>query len=45
MHKNVDGDVVRNVTGNSEKFVQHCFRQYDPKCQTLFASFVSCFSF
>jgi len=24
-----------NAAGNSEKVMQHCFRPYDPNCQTL----------
>jgi len=35
MHNNVDGDIVKNAASNSEKVMQHCFRPYDPKCQTL----------
>ena len=35
MHNNVDGDIIKNAAGNSEKVIQHCFRPYDPKCQIL----------
>jgi len=35
MHNNVNGDIIKNAAGNSEKVMQHCFRPYDPKCQTL----------
>jgi len=35
MHNNVNVDIIKNAAGNSEKVMQHYFRPYDPKCQTL----------
>jgi len=43
MHNNVDGDIIKNAAGNSEKVMQHCFRAYDPQCQTL--KYVTWFKF